>query len=98
MNKTTIIIISIVAVLAVILAIYFYKKSQETTVIIQPPAGTNPNGASGIFNLVAGLGTVLGNVDWKSLFGGGNSNQQEQNNQTYCGGQARWNGTQCVPF
>lgn len=96
MNKTTYIILGIVAVIAVIAAIYFYKKSKETTIVIPPPAPDNKT--QGIFNLVAGLGTVLGNVNWQSIFGGngGNNQYNQPLDIQNCGGMARWNGTQCV--
>lgn len=83
MNKTTYIILGIVAVLAVVAAIYFYKKSQEQTVIIQQQPNPNQTGdgkTQGIFNLITGLGTVLGNVDWRGIFGGGNGGNNVNHN------------------
>lgn len=82
MSKTTYIILGIVAVLAVIAAIYFYNKSKQTTVVVVPPTQQQNPQQQGIFNLINGIGQVLQNVNWQSIFGG---NKTQTGNRTYQG-------------
>lgn len=70
MSKTAYIILGIVAILAVVLAIYFYNKSKQTTVVVVPPQNQGSQQQQGIFNLINGIGQVLQNVNWQSIFGG----------------------------